>query len=463
MEIRDVIHGAIAIRRYELPIVDSRLFQRLRQIKQMGFADHSFPSATHTRYTHSLGAMFVATQAIRSALVDASKQGSQGMPPTPFSPRVRLTQGFDRFEAVLRLAALLHDVGHGPLSHTTEFAMPDVKQLQVPLLGLGKNRQATHEDYTLKIILDSSLTPFIVNAGKSFGFGPEHVAALVSPEIQPKDDFFSEKVEGVSVNFQPILHQLVSSELDADRLDYLRRDSFFAGVSYGQFDFDWIVSHLTSQIEKKTCYLGFEHRALYAFEDFLISRYHMFLMVYFHHKSVVYDEMLKRYLASQNCEYSLPSDIEKYCEANDSHLYAHLERSRNEWARRVCDKKPYRMLLELHTGIPATKTADQEQGRLRARIRRDLETAGIDYVETSSTGELSKYVGKPRDPIFVRYDNNYSAPSLIPVEKCTDLFERYAEKRTIIRLYVSPEDFKKCRPQGRGAPLRFEDEQESPL
>ena len=461
MEIRDVIHGAIHIRRYELPIVDSRLLQRLRQIKQMGFADHSFPNATHTRYTHSLGAMHVATAAIRSALVDTSTiRGKNSVPPALFQ-RVRMAQGFDRFEAVLRLAALLHDVGHGPLSHTTEFAMPDVKQLAVPLQASGKNRQANHEDYTLKIILDSSLTPFIESAGKSFGFTPAHVAALVSPEIQPKDDFFTEKVDGVSINFQPILHQIVSSELDADRMDYLRRDSLYSGVSYGQFDFDWIVSHLTSHVDKKNCYLGFEHKALYTFEDFLISRYHMFLMVYFHHKSVIYDEMLKRYLASQDCDYSLPADIEKYCECNDSHLYAHLEKSRNEWARRVCDKKPYRMLLELHTGIPASKTADQEQGRLRARIRRDLETMGIDYVETTSTSELSKYVGKPRDPIFVRYDNNYSAPSFIPVEKCTDLFEKYAEKRTIIRLYVSPEDFQKCRPQGRGAPLRFEEETQS--
>src|SRR4029078_9849851 len=103
----------------------------------------------------------------------------------------------------------------------------------------------------------------------------------------------------------------------------LRRDSLHAGVSYGQFDFDWLVGSLTFHIKDAKCYLALQHRALYAFEDFLISRFHMFLMVYFHYKSVIFDEMLREYLNSEDCSYSLPSDIEKYCDANDAHLFSH--------------------------------------------------------------------------------------------------------------------------------------------
>jgi hypothetical protein len=184
----------------------------------------------------------------------------------------------------------------------------------------------------------------------------------------------------------------------------------------------------------------------------------MFLMVYFHYKSVIFDEMLGQYLASPDCSYELPSDIEKYCDYNDAHLYSHLASSTNEWARRITDKRPYRMLLELHSGIPATKIAAQEQERLLEQTRKDLDSRGIHYLVATSTSELSKYFRKPGDPIFVRYDNHYSAPSYIPLEQCTDLFQRYSEKRFINRLYVSPENYALCRHQGRGTPLRYEDE-----
>jgi HD superfamily phosphohydrolase len=442
MEIRDVIHGAVTVEDWELPIVDSRYFQRLRHIKQLGFAEYSFPSATHNRYIHSLGAMHTASLAYQSIF------SSQ-------NPRLR---------AVLRLAALLHDVGHGPLSHTTEFAMPMVSALRIPGVTASSGEQATHEHYTLKILLDSALTPLLEEAGRPFGFGPKHVAALIDPEVRIDDDFFVERVEGQPVDFRPILQQLISSELDADRMDYLRRDSNAAGVSYGHFDFEWLVSNLSAHVKDGRCYLALQHRALYSFEDFLISRYHMFLMVYFHHKSVIYDEMLQQYLRHPECPYKLPADIDAYCDCTDAQLYAHLSSSPNEWAKRIIQKRPFRILVELHTGIPAGPRAKASQDRLYDEIKSRLEGDGIRYLTGTSTGELSKYYRKMAGsaesarPIFVRYDNYYSAPEFIPVDKCTDLFLRYAEKRSIRRIYVSREDHRTLRAQGRGAPLSYEDD-----
>lgn len=446
MEIRDVVHGSIGIEPGELAVIDSRYFQRLRQIKQLGFAEFSFPAATHNRYIHSLGAMKTASIAYGTIF------------------KLLPSETFSKYRALVRLAALLHDVGHGPLSHTTEFAMPDVRELKVPGAPLPKNksRKATHEDYTLKIILDSGLTPILEKAGAPFGFKPVHIAGLIEPHMTIDDDSFitklDEKEGSPSVNIRPILQQIISSELDADRMDYLRRDSLHAGVSYGQFDFDWLVGNLTYHVKNAKCYLALQHRALYAFEDFLISRFHMFLMVYFHYKSVVFDAMLGEYFSSPDCDYSLPADIEAYCNSNDAELYAHLARSSNEWARRISEKRPYRMLMELHSGIPATKVATQEQQRLLTRTQKELEAQDIHYLIGTSTGELSKYFRKPGDPIFVRYDNHYSAPSFIPLEQCTDLFEKYSEKRSITRLYVSPEKYPYCRHKGRGSPLRYEEE-----
>jgi hypothetical protein len=452
VEIRDVIHGSIEIEPSEHAIIDSRYFQRLRAIRQLGFGEYSFPSATHNRYIHSLGAMNTASLAFD--VIFSDRNGTHS--PTAIL-RKQSPESVARFRAVARLAALLHDIGHGPLSHTTESAMPDVRELAVPG-SKARGRKATHEDYTLKILLDSGLTPILEKAGAAFGYKPIHIASLIEPEFKIDDGFFTEKVDGASIDFRPLLKQLISSELDADRMDYLRRDSLHAGVSYGQFDFEWLVGNLTSHVKNGKCYLALQHRALYAFEDFLISRFHMFLMVYFHYKSVVFDAMLGEYFKSADCDYSLPADIERYCESNDAQLYAHLSKSSNEWARRISEKRPYRMLIELHSGIPATKTAALEQQRLLARTQKELQQQGIPYLICESEGELSKYFRKPVDPIFVRYDNHYSAPSLIPLEQCTDLFEKYSENRKITRLYISPENFANYRNKGRDTPLRYEDD-----
>lgn len=434
MEIRDVVHGAINIEDTELAVVDSQHFQRLRQIKQLGFAEYSFPSAIHNRFVHSLGTMETASRAFDAIFRAQSRR-------VPFSLTFAT---YGRFRAAVRFASLLHDVGHGPLSHTTEFAMPEVRLLNIPFPKKGKtlNRKATHEDYTLKIILDSGLTPLLEKAGGIHGFKPIHVAALIDQTVDLDDDFFLESVEGSKVNFLPILRQLISSELDADRMDYLRRDSLYAGVSYGQFDFDWLVANLAAHIQDGKCYLGMQHKALYAFEDFLISRFHMFLMVYFHYKSVVFDAMLGKYFAEPDCDYVLPSEIEDYCLCDDAQLLTHLTKSNNSWARRIVEKRPYRMLLELHSGIPSGKVAQQEQETLLLETQTLLEEKNVDYLTATSFGELSKYFRKPGDPLFVLYDNHYSAPRFIPLEQCTDLFNRYSEKRSITRLYVPPESYK---------------------
>lgn len=441
MDIRDVVHGVIQVESHELPVIDSALFQRLRQIRQTGFAEFSYPGATHNRYIHSLGALQAATDAFESIFPSLKRHQHQV---------------WRKFRALVRFAALLHDIGHGPLSHTTEFAMPEVSKLKVPGMKYPKARKATHEDYTLKIILDSALTPVLAKAAETFGFTPYHVACLIEGELKPKDNFFIEKIGNEKINFLPILHQLISSELDADRMDYLRRDSFQAGVSYGEFDYSWLVTNLCYHLKDGNCYLGLRHRALYAFEDFLLSRYHMFLMVYLHHKTVMFDEMLSKYLHSSECDYEIPADIESYRQYTDAHLYSHLSGSKNEWARRIVEKRTLRLLLETHSGIPSTDNAREQQEKLFKKTLETLKSKGIDYISTTSTGILSKYFGKSEFPIFVKYDNLYSKPSYIPLQKCTILFSQYPNTRSISRIYVTPEDYAKVGNQGRNEAVQFE-------
>ena len=155
MEIKDPIHGSIEVNPAEVAVIDSREFQRLRSIKQLGFAEFSFPGATHNRYIHSVGVMHLAGRAFDSVFRDFEFS----------SPDVKA-----RLRQATRLGALLHDIGHGPLSHTTEEVMPNVDALQIkvyanrkPNAGMLQNtkRRATHEDYTIKFLTDSPLTDIL--------------------------------------------------------------------------------------------------------------------------------------------------------------------------------------------------------------------------------------------------------------------------------------------------------------
>ena len=147
--------------------IDDPFVQRLRGIRQLGFAQYPFPGATHSRFAHSIGAMHLAGNAFDVIFRNWT-----------FSS----VQRRDELRSCLRIAALLHDVGHGPYSHTSEYAMPSVQLL----LPNQKDRQATHEDYTIAI-LQHSLRK---NIEKNFSFGADHVVALIDCSAQIEDDFF---------------------------------------------------------------------------------------------------------------------------------------------------------------------------------------------------------------------------------------------------------------------------------
>ncbi|HTO97913.1 MAG TPA: HD domain-containing protein, partial [Myxococcales bacterium] len=332
MHIRDPIHGAIELTSDERALIDSPQYQRLRNVKQLGFADLAFPGATHTRYAHGLGAMAMA-----SKVYDA------------LSPQLELElDDRARFRQTLRLAVLFHDLGHPPLSHASERIMPPLQELRVPAWAAESvARRAGHEDYTLKLVLDSPLAGEIRRRFSARGIDPEHVAGLICGRQPPGPSPYRSRGR----DLLPVLRQVVSGELDADRMDYLQRDSFFTGVNYGKFDADWIVQNLAAVEREDRVYLGLQHRAVFAFEDFLLSRYHMFLSVYFHATSVGYEVILQRWCESG--EYALPADPDQYLQHDDVSLIAALRASSNPWARRVVRRQGYRVLMENAPGEDA--------------------------------------------------------------------------------------------------------------
>jgi len=220
---------------------------------------------------------------------------------------------------------------------------------------------------------------------------------------------------------------VVSGELDADRMDYLQRDSFFTGVNYGKFDADWIVQNLAAVQRDDRVYLGLQHRAVFAFEDFLLSRYHMFLSVYFHSTSVGYEVLLQRWCESG--EYTLPADVDEYLQHDDVALIGALRASSNPWARRIVRRQGYRVLME---------NAPGEGAQPLHRMQRQLEQAGVDAFVTVSRGVLSHY-GKEAT-LWVKTQRGE-----VPIGEYTPLYERYAEAATLARLYVEPERWDEAR------------------
>lgn len=429
MEIRDPVHGSLELTEGEVAVLDSLPYQRLRAIKQLGFSEFSYPGATHNRYLHSIGVCHLAGQAFDSIFRHYPFHSSD------FERRLR---------QAVRLAALLHDIGHGPLSHTTEEVMPALEELDVKAYQFRRTdlkfelpkdnlkRRANHEDYTIKFITDSTLTTILRNQFQDIS--PLHIACLIDKTLACPDDFFVHQ----GIDFRTILSQIVSSEMDVDRMDYLERDAYFCGTNYGRVELNWLIGNLTYHSVETDLHLALNRRALYTFDDFLLARHHMHLMVYFHHKSIIYEELLSRYLTSASCTFKLPADIEEYRRCTDYALYEHLSQQSDEWAKRISQRRPYKMLFELHS----LQETDRPE-----RARKALELAGIDVISASSMARLSKYhTLTPEERSFEIFvvDQYDPLAKPYPIEQSTEIFKNYEKIRRIDRLYVDPEQFEKA-------------------
>ena len=230
----DPLHGAITLSSADpvesllTELIETSAFQRLRRIRQLGPASLTFHGAEMSRFTHSLGVMAVAMRAFDRL----ASRHSELYP----------------YRATVLCAALLHDIGHGPFSHTAEELF-----------------NSNHEYWTKAIVQDSSAVRLLLDS--------------FSPSL-------CESIQQVYRHEHPVpcVWQLVSSQLDCDRLDYLIRDSYFTGASYGQLDLDRIL--LALDIDSPTQQLVVERKGLAAVEHYLVVRSFMYRQIYNHPKNL---------------------------------------------------------------------------------------------------------------------------------------------------------------------------------
>jgi HD superfamily phosphohydrolase len=246
---RDSVHNIIRLNtdtdegKLLVRLIDTAEFQRLRRIKQLGLANFTYQGAEHSRFTHSLGALHLATRTLYKLQ--------------------NTYQISDEARIAVRCAALLHDIGHGAFSHVIETIL-----------------NFHHEDFTVEAVLSH-----------------ETEVGRVLHDFSP--DLANHIAEIIKGTFRPFaLSQLVSSQLDVDRMDYLLRDSLMTGAKYGIYDLEWIIKSLEIDEENDRLYVS--ARGIYAVEDYLQARYYMFRQVYFHRTlrsaEVILRSILKRAL-----------------------------------------------------------------------------------------------------------------------------------------------------------------------
>ncbi|CAM3285131.1 HD domain-containing protein [Vagococcus fessus] len=245
---RDPVHDDIHVsHQVILDLINSKEFQRLRRIKQLGTTSLTFHGGEHSRFGHSLGVYEITQQ-----ICDLFAQN--------YSIEKDPENGWDDSERLVTLcAALLHDVGHGPYSHTFE--------------GIF---DTNHEEITVQILTSPETEIFQILNKVEEGF-PEKVASVIQKNYP---------------NQQVV--QMISSQIDADRMDYLLRDAYFTGIQYGTFD----LTRILRIIRPYKNGITFLANGMHSVEDYIVSRYQMYMQVYFHPVSrgmeIILDHLLKR-------------------------------------------------------------------------------------------------------------------------------------------------------------------------
>ncbi len=325
--VRDPVHGVIRLRPVESALLETLPLQRLRRVRQLGLTHYVFPGAEHSRFTHSLGACHVAGQ-LGEALATAGWQGDLGR---------------------VRVAALLHDVGHPPFSHAGEQGEP-------------------HERTSERLIRSGEIADVLA----IHGMDPEDVVRC-----------FDARVDAVATG-------IVSGSLDADRMDYLLRDARMCGVSYGNYDLPQLVASVVPAPETQLGGGGLAVRAagLHAAEGLVLARASMFLQVYFHRTRRLLDLLLEEVVPRW------PSDLDAWLGWDDGRVLELLREDPRPAARALRDRR----------ALPACVaefevTADPAQRAEAAALAGELERALGQQPRVDSSARLVAF--KPAGDIAV--------------------------------------------------------------
>lgn len=370
--IRDPLYGFIDLSETETKIIDTPVFRRLHGIKQLSHAYLVYPTAIHTRFEHALGVTHLADLVSKQLAFD------------------------DETREIVRLAGLLHDVGHGPFSHLFEKVMENVN-----------GKKIDHDRISMMLIKEDPILSSIL------GDMGEKVIQIL--DHRP--------VSGLDKKTSPLATDVISGPLDVDKMDYLRRDSYHIGVAYGQFDLPRIIHTLTSTndaIERRIC---IDSKGKDAIENYRLGRYLMHAQVYKHHTRLIGDQMFLKALDLAVNEESIISEdilctdtnlakshkefLDFYTSLDDRGLYDYILNKPESKAAQILKRIQYRKLLKRvieiipDKEIPNAQTRDHisrmSENDLRSMSCHIAEQIGIekhDVIAHSSEIPVNLYEGE---------------------------------------------------------------------
>ena len=390
--IRCPLYGFVSLSAKENRLLDTLTMQRLARIKQLAHTYIVYPSAVHTRLEHSLGTLYLAGR-----ICDQLK-----LPP--------------KQKRVIRIAALLHDIGQGPFSHLWEEPMRRIN-----------GEDYSHEDVTKLMI---STEPDI---GRVVGDLKQDVLEVFDGESLGSD--------------------IISSSLDVDKLDYLRRDSYHTGVAYGHFDIDQVVRTVCVVPETGRNYLGVQEKGMDALESYRLARYAMHMQVYEHHARLIADDMFLKAvklaladgcIASEDLKISNGNRfINSFLKLDDFSIQHQILQSSNRNAKKLIENIRNRRLLKRALMTPLTregcpdalkrkKIVNMNKSEVENAENKIAQELGIDpahivvhlqsikiklyerFEQTFGSRETPIYVKRKKGPVFSFDEESPISASLIP-------------------------------------------------
>jgi HD superfamily phosphohydrolase len=380
LSIRDPVHGFVRADPLEAALINSRPVQRLRFIHQLGFTFLVFPGAEHSRFGHVIGAMHLAGR-----VYDALCTKSEGMlPGGPAAPERRLT----------RVAALLHDLGHAPFSHSAE-----------DLFEGGID----HEEMTRRLLGSPEIEEIFARHGG--GLGTSDVRRLL---------------QGGGTATERLLAKIVSGELDVDKMDYLLRDSLFCGVRYGTFDLERLLDTMLPIRDPETGEwgVGVDEGGVHALEALVMARYYMFTQVYFNVTGKAMELHLNEWLEERGVRWS--AEPEAFLGQDDVSVWSALRTSDSVHAHALVERRHFPVAFETREHL-----SREEKERFEALLPEVRARFGLGSLLVSNSAKDPHRMSRSR-VLVRRFDGSLEA-----MEHASQ-FIRHLSRIDRYRVYTPP-------------------------
>lgn len=488
--IMDPVHGGIPVYSHELQVIDHPLFQRLNHIRQNDLLFLVFPGATHTRFSHSVGTMHLAGK-LYSAIATSYLSKIHSEDKIEISKDCVTASHY--INLCVRIAALLHDTGHGPFSHLFEHSN-SVKQFLEQEHLIDKlwgnidwtkycepGEKLSHEDYSIRCAYEILST---VSNDENFPVEMCDVLSIMEgAKINPSQklinhakclqDIIKTRVKKLNQNLnfvqsynldeQKLAHEilvfcqkLISGEVDADKMDYLLRDSFFSGCQYGAYNLDHLINSFSLGFDltnSKKPWIGLlvKDKGVSAIENFVHSRFQLYMNLY-SHKTVVgfkwlfsraLEELLNVPLVFERITSSL-AQLDKFEIFTDEFLWEELRRYSTAHRGSACDKFLQRKPLEY---LKTLKNISEFEKQNNLNEMQEIKNSRVIYEEAPA--KFSEFSDSKFEAIRLEINNRVENKVVqLSVTRKSDFFLKFRDCR-LTHFYVSPFD----EPQSESEPL----------